>query len=523
MERQELLKRIQEPSTVWDILVIGGGATGLGIAVDAALRGYRTLLLEQADFAKGTSSRSTKLIHGGVRYLTQGKIALVFEALKERGLLLQNASHLVKNQAFIIPVYTWWHSLKYLTGLKLYDLLAGKWSLGSSRYINKEQVIRALPTVNQIGLKGGIQYFDSRFDDARLAMNLAQTATDNGATVLNYFKVKSLLKTASGQINGVTAKDVETGTIYTIQAKAVINATGVFADNILKMEAPKEKQLIQPSQGVHLVLDKSFLPGNSALLIPKTSDNRVLFAVPWQGYLLLGTTDTLIQEAYLEPRALEEEIGFILKTAGNYLNKQPTSEDILSVFAGLRPLAAHEGNAKSTKDISRNYKILVSKGNMISVIGGKWTIYRKMAEDVVNKAAQLHNLDFKRSITSHYPIHGNQPVSESRSYLVAYGTDRLEIEKLLLQNPSLRNKLHSDFEYTAAQVIWAVRNEYARTVEDVLARRIRLLFINAKAAIQAAPYVAELMAAELQKDSTWQNNQVQSFTLLALGYTYPGK
>jgi glycerol-3-phosphate dehydrogenase len=518
MDRQTLLDQIQDSSISWDILVIGGGATGLGIAVDAALRGYKTLLLEQSDFAKGTSSRSTKLIHGGVRYLAQGKIALVFEALKERGLLFQNAAHLVQKQAFVIPVYSWWHALEYLTGLKLYDLLAGKWSLGSSRFVNKTQTIAALPTVKQQGLKGGILYFDSQFDDARLALNLAQTATENGATVLNYFKVTDLIKGDEGKVTGVKATDVETGLTYTIHAKSIINATGVFADQILRMESPQTKKLIQPSQGVHLVLKRSFLPGNAALLIPKTSDNRVLFAVPWQGHLLLGTTDTLLQDTELEPKALQDEIRFILNTAGNYLNPEPQLEDILSVFAGIRPLAAQEGNTQSTKDISRNYKILTSKGNLITITGGKWTIYRKMAEDVIDTVAKKHLLPYRKSRTEHYPIHGNQAPLPESNILSDYGTDALEIEALMNHTPGLRNKLHPDFNYTEALVVWAVRKEFARTVEDVLARRLRLLFLNAEAAIQSAPTVGRLMAAELNKDIDWQEEQVRIFTVLAEGY-----
>lgn len=518
MNRPALINRLKDEAACWDMLVIGGGATGLGIAVDAALRGYKTLLLEQADFAKGTSSRSTKLIHGGVRYLAQGEVALVFEALKERGLLLQNAPHVVKKQTFIIPFYNWWQGLYYLAGLKIYDLLAGKWSLGPSRLISKKKTRQALPTINSKGLKGGIVFYDSQFDDTRLAINLAQTAVENGACVLNYVQVQGLLKDEAGQITGVTAFDLEAEQTYTLKARAVINATGVFVDAVRRMEQHSTQPLVQPSQGVHLVLEQSFLPGSDALLIPKTDDGRVLFAVPWHQHTLVGTTDTLREQAELEPRALEQEVNFILDNAGRYLSRQPQRADVLSVFAGLRPLAAHHGQGQSTKDISRNYKVIVSPAGLVTVTGGKWTIYRKMAEDTVNLAAKTHHLPHKPSQTEHFPIHGHTTATTAADNLYLYGTDAGAIAQLQEQQPALARNLHPSFSYTKAEVVWAARMEMARTVEDVLARRLRMLFLDARAALETAPEVARILAEELGKDQVWQEQQLRSFSHLADRY-----
>ncbi|MEJ8803514.1 glycerol-3-phosphate dehydrogenase/oxidase [Pontibacter sp. H249] len=518
MNRQHMIAQLTA-TPVWDVLVIGGGATGLGIAVDAAKRGYKTLLLEQSDFAKGTSSRSTKLIHGGVRYLAQGHIKLVLEALKERDLLLQNAAHLVKKQVFIVPVYTWWDAFLYFCGLKLYDLLAGKRGLGASAFISKTKTLQALPNINQTNLKGGIRYLDCQFDDSRLAINLAQTAAEAGACELNYVQVTGLLKNEAAKVYGVTAQDLETGIKYNLHAKAVINATGVYADAILKMEEPEAKPLIQPSQGVHLVLDHTFLPGHAALMIPKTSDGRVLFAVPWQGKLLLGTTDTLREKAELEPTALDQEIDFILSTAAGYLVKKPNRHDVLAVFAGLRPLAAHQGNPKATKDISRNFKIILSESQLVTVTGGKWTIYRKMAETTLDKLIQAKLLPYSPCTTATSPIHGHTTTFLESRHLKVYGTDATAIAQLQQQTPELATRLHPDYTYTKAEVVWAARHEMARTVEDVLARRLRLLFLDAAAAMDAAPAVAAILAVELEQSNSWADEQVRSFTKLARTYT----
>ncbi|UOQ55205.1 glycerol-3-phosphate dehydrogenase/oxidase [Hymenobacter cellulosivorans] len=519
--RDTLLAQLtQQPE--WDLLVIGGGATGLGVALDAVSRGYRTLLLEQADFAKGTSSRSTKLVHGGVRYLAQGDIGLVREALYERGLLLQNAPHLVKNQDFIIPNYSWWGGPFYTLGLKMYDLLAGRLSLGASRHLSKAETLQRLGTIKAEGLRGGVLYHDGQFDDARLAVNLAQTVVEQGGTVLNHVAVTGLRKNDQGRITGATATDQETGTAYEVAAKVVVNATGVFVDDILQLDTPGTRPLVRPSQGVHIVLDKSFLPGDDALMIPKTEDGRVLFAVPWHGRVVVGTTDTPLREHSLEPRALDEEIEFILRTAGQYLTKVPRREDALSVFAGLRPLAAPQGNSDTTKEISRSHKILVSKTGLVTITGGKWTTYRRMGQDTVDRAIALGQLPAAPSQTVHLPIHGAQPTTKYGAHLSVYGTDQPALQQLMTDRPELSVKLDPALEFTGTEVVWGARAEMARTVEDVLARRVRVLFLDAAAAVRVAPRVAELLAEELGKDAQWQARQVAEFEELAQGYLLNG-
>jgi glycerol-3-phosphate dehydrogenase len=502
----------------WDILIIGGGATGLGIAVDAASRGFKILLLEQEDFAKGTSSRSTKLVHGGVRYLAQGNISLVKEALKERGLLMRNAPHLTKNESIIIPCYSWFRAMFYTVGLKLYDWLAGKFSIGKSRLIFRNEILERLPTVRRNRLKCGVLYHDGTFDDARLALNLAQTCVENGGTVLNYCPVISLIKDNSGKIRGAKFLDKESGKEYEIKAKSVVNATGVFVDDILKLDNEESKSIIRPSQGIHLVLASSFLQSKDAIMIPRTDDGRVLFAIPWYQNVIVGTTDTPLQSHSLEPRALETEIDFILNTAGKYLSKPPSRSDVLSIFAGLRPLAATGNNTDKTKEISRSHKIIISKSGLVSVIGGKWTTYRKMAEDTLSKIIRHGTLPFKKCVTPNLRIHGYERLEDVTDSLSIYGTDKYEIRKLMAENDSWQNSLSKEINITEAGVIWAVRNEMARTVEDVLARRTRILFLDAKVATELAPKVAEIMMKELGRDKAWMNKQVQMFYDLAQGY-----
>lgn len=515
-KREEHLQELEKTS-LWDIIIIGGGATGLGTAVDAASRGYKILLLEQADFAKGTSSRSTKLVHGGVRYLAQGNIGLVYEALHERGLLLQNAPHLVKKQSFIIPAYNWFDKLKYLIGLKMYDWLAGKYSFGKSQLLTRDEVIGAINEIEAEGLKGGIKYWDGQFDDSRLAINLAQTSAQQGGVLLNYIKVTGLLKTNEGKISGVTARDIESGKTYNLDAKVVINATGVFVDKILQMDSATQRPLVKSSQGVHVVLDKSFLSGENAVMIPKTADGRVLFAVPWHDHILVGTTDTPLDSNSIEPVALDEEIDFILKTASQYLIKAPGRTDVLSVFAGLRPLAAPDKETGATKEISRGHKLIVNNSGLITITGGKWTTYRKMAEDTVNQAIKTGNLPAKPCVTRDLKIHG-YTIDKSIEHLSIYGGDALSITKLIEAQPKLGELLIENHPYLQAEVIWHVRYEMARTVEDVLARRLRLLFLDANAAIKSAPIVAKLMAAEMNYDRAWEEAQVKSFNLLAGKY-----
>jgi glycerol-3-phosphate dehydrogenase len=497
----------------WDVIIIGGGATGLGIAVDSASRGYSTLLLEQSDFAKGTSSRSTKLVHGGVRYLAQGDIRLVYDALRERGLLLKNAPHLVKRQPFIIPCYTLFSKLKFLVGLKLYDWLSGRFSFGKSRFLSKKETVDLLPGINSRKLVGGIEYFDGQFDDARLAINLAQTAAEHGAVLLNYFKVSGLLKN-NNKLTGVKATDVESSQEYTLQAKVIINATGVFVDDVLQMDTPGKKAMVRPSQGVHLVVNRSFLDSEKAMMIPETADGRVLFAVPWHNQLLLGTTDTPLTKHSLEPVALEKEISFILNTVKQYMNNAPKREDVLSVFAGLRPLAAPGKDTDSTKEISRDHKLVVSESGLITITGGKWTTYRKMAEETVNKAIEVGSLQSVQCNTKQIVIHGGGDASGQ----TVYGSDYREIAALEKEVPRLSTKLIDSMTHTYAEVIWSIRNEMARTVEDVLARRLRVLFLNAKAAEKAAPVVAQLIAQELNYSEAWQKQQIEEFSTLSKQY-----
>lgn len=516
-DKPSLVKQIDDNND-WDVIIIGGGATGLGVALDSASRGYKTLLLEQSDFAKGTSSRSTKLIHGGVRYLAQGNIDLVKEALYERGLLLKNASHLVRNQSFIIPTYKWWNRLVYTIGLKIYDVLAGKLSFGKSTGISKKETISRLSTINTEHLNGGVVYHDGQFDDARLAVNIAQTAIEQGATVLNHFRVNHLQKDSHGIVNGVSAVDAESNKTYLLNAHVVVNATGVFTDEILQMDNIDAEDTIRSSQGIHLVLDRKFMPGEDAIMIPKTADGRVLFLVPWHNRIVVGTTDTLLDSHSLEPKPLENEIDFILETANAYLNTKVTRANVLSVFAGLRPLAAPKDSSEKTKEISRSHKIIVSKSELITITGGKWTTYRRMAQDTINKAIALKKLPSKKCLTKDLRIHGADGSTEDTNHLYVYGTDQKAIEELIKISPELGEKLHPRLEFVKAEVVWAVKNEMARSVEDVLARRVRILFLDAKAAKEVAPEVAELIAKCLNKNEAWKQSQIAEFDELANQY-----
>ncbi|WP_299390023.1 glycerol-3-phosphate dehydrogenase/oxidase [uncultured Gelidibacter sp.] len=516
-DRDFLLKQLEQ-NTVWDVIIIGGGATGLGVAIDSATRGYKTLLLEQSDFAKGTSSRSTKLIHGGVRYLAQGNLDLVKEALYERGLLLKNASHLVRNQSFIIPTYSWWDTFFYTFGLKTYDFFSGKLSFGKSEWISKTKTASRLPTIKSEHLSGGVVYSDGQFDDARLAINMAQTAIEQGATVLNYVKVGGLQKDSQGQIKGVSAIDVETQHHYYLSTKVVINATGVFTDDILQMDDPEAKHTVRPSQGIHLVFDRSILSGNDAVMIPKTVDGRVLFLVPWHNRVVVGTTDTLVERHQLEPEPLENEVDFILNTLNTYLKVKVTKADVLSQFAGLRPLAAPKNASEKTKEISRSHKVIVSASDLITITGGKWTTYRRMAQDTINKAIALGKLPKKVCVTEKLSIHGADGSADDTDHLYIYGTDQKFIEALIEEAPELGEKLHPRLEFLKAEVVWAIKNEMARTIEDVLARRVRILFLDARAALEVAPIVTELFGKYLGKNAEWQHLQLQEFKKLAERY-----
>ncbi len=509
----EKLEEVKE----WDIVVIGGGATGLGIAVDAASRGYSTVLFEKFDFAKGTSSRSTKLVHGGVRYLAQGNIKLVKEALWERGLLLQNAPHVTRKQAFVIPSYKWWEKWYYGLGLKIYDALSAKLRLGRTEILSKQKVLEKIPVVHQSRLSGGIIYYDGQFDDARLAINLASTAKEQGATLINYFAVNGLIK-ENKKVKAVLVTDTISQKEYAVKAKVVINATGVFVDEVLRMEDPSTPGMVAPSQGVHLVVDKKFFPGNAALMIPRTDDNRVLFAVPWHDKVVVGTTDTPVEESTDEPGPLDEEVDFIIEHFNQYITANITRKDVRSVFVGLRPLVK-SSNVRQTALLSRDHTIIVSTSGLITITGGKWTTYRKMAKDAVDNAAFVGKLEQKPCVTAQLKIHGWVENVNENDPLHYYGSDSASIRSLIDDNPVLAEKLHSGFDYTKAEVIWAIRNEMAMTVEDILARRTRMLFLDAKAAIESVPLVAELMKGELKSDETWMTEQITSFTKLASGYT----
>jgi glycerol-3-phosphate dehydrogenase len=480
-----------EATNEFEICIIGGGATGLGTALDAASRGFKTILFEQHDFAKGTSSRSTKLVHGGVRYLQQGNIKLVMEALKERGMLMKNASHLVHNQKFVVPNYKWWEKTFYGIGLKIYDKMAGKLGLGPSQFLSKEETLQLAPTLDPEDLKGGVLYHDGQFDDARLAISIAQTAAQHGAAMLNYFSVTGFLKIQK-KICGVCVKDFFTGKEYEVKSKVVINATGVFTDAIMKMDDGKHKNIISPSQGIHLVVDREFLPGDTAIMIPRTDDGRVLFAVPWHDKIVLGTTDTPVETVSLEPIPLQEEIEFILKHIGRYLSKDPQLSDVRSMFAGLRPLV--KGKTKKTAALSRDHLIHIGDSGLITITGGKWTTYRKMAEDVVDIAIQHFNLPDKPCITTELKLNGHdKPVAPA--------------EIISLSNEELK-----------AAIKKSVQEEMCMTIEDFLSRRTRQLLLNANEAIKAAPLVAKLMAEEMGKDENWIKEQINIFNEIAKNY-----
>jgi len=512
--------RVEAHPQAWDIIVVGGGATGVGVAIDAASRGYEVLLLEQSDFGKGTSSRSTKLAHGGVRYLEQGNIGLVMEALKERGLLLQNAPHLVRDLAFVVPNYDWWEAPFYGIGLKLYQLLAGKYGFGKSRILSREETLEHLPTLKTDGLRGGAVYYDGQFDDARLLIHMVATAFEQGATLFNYVAVTGLTKDAQGFVDGVTARDAESGRELRASAKVVINATGAFTDSLRQKAEPAAEPMIVPSQGIHLVFDSSFLQANSAILVPHTSDGRVLFAIPWHGHTLVGTTDTPVEAATLEPVALEQEIEFVLATAGQYMAKAPTRADVLSVFAGIRPLVRAPG-ATNTAALARDHVIHIDRSGLLTICGGKWTTYRRMAEDCVDQAATLAQLPEKPCQTQHLRVHGYHERATELGTLAGYGSDALDIKALIAANPGLEGLLHPALPYVKAEVVWAARHEMARTVEDVLARRTRALFLNARAAIAMAPVVADLLGAELGWDQAGRTGQIAAFCDVASHYLVP--
>jgi glycerol-3-phosphate dehydrogenase len=511
MIRSEHLAALE--SEVFDICIVGGGATGLGAAVDAASRGHRVALVEQADFAKGTSSRSTKLVHGGVRYLKQGNIPLVMDALHERGRMARNAPHLVHDLAFVIPTYHWWEGPFYGIGMKVYDGLAGRLGFGASRGLSKEETLEQIPTIEPEGLTGGVVYHDGQFDDARLAIHLAMTAAEHGAKLANGVKCTGLVK-EEGKVRGIEAKDMESGRTFTIRARSVINATGIFVDDLRRRDEEDAEKIVAVSQGVHLVLPKEFLPGDAAIMIPKTADGRVLFAVPWHDRVVVGTTDTPLSGRSLEPRALPEEIAFIMIHAARYLSRDPGPEDVLSVFAGLRPLV-RSGSGSSTASLSRDHTILTAESGLITITGGKWTTYRKMAEDVINRVEEVASLEKRPCRTEDLRIHGATNEEIPEAHLQVYGSDAIAIRGM-----GETGKVHPALELTVGEVRWHARKEMARSVEDVLARRSRGLLLDARASIAAAPSVARILAEELGKGSAWEWAQTSDYTALARGYVF---
>lgn len=515
MKRDEHLAALRCREEIWDVCIVGGGATGLGAAVDAASRGHRVALVEQADFAKSTSSRSTKLVHGGVRYLKQGNVSLVLEALRERGRLARNAPHLVHDLAFVIPNYKWWEGPFYGVGMKVYDGLAGKLGLGPSRMLSRAETLGHIPTIEPEGLTGGVIYHDGQFDDARLAIHLAMTAAGLGARTVNYVRCRTLIK-EDGLVRGIEAEDLESGGVFPIRARCVVNATGVFADGLRAMDEPSSAPMVAASQGIHLVLPKDFLPGEAAIMVPRTEDGRVLFAVPWHDRVVVGTTDTPVAEKRLEPRALPEEIDFVMEHAARYLTRDPSPSDVLSVFAGLRPLVK-AGDASDTAALSRDHTIVVSGSGLITITGGKWTTYRKMAEDVIDQAEMVAGLDPVRSHTDILPVHGATREKPAERHLAVYGSDAGPIHAL-----GGHERVQPSLPLTRGEVRWHAREEMARTVEDVLARRSRCLLLDARASILAAAEVARLLAEELGKDEAWAEEQAAAYTDLARGYLLGG-
>lgn len=505
----------------WDVLVIGGGATGLGSAVEAASRGLKTLLLERNDFAHGTSSRSTKLVHGGVRYLEQLNLTLVFDALRERGYMLRNAPHLVHRLNFVVPMYSYPSIPYYGVGLKVYELLSGSLSFGKSELLSVAETVERLPGVHRDGLKGGVLYRDGQFDDARYAVTLMRTLEDLGGYALNYTEVTGFLK-RNGKIEGVRVRECEGGEEFEILARVVINAAGAFTDNVQRMDDPHEAAALALSQGTHFVLPRDFLPGGDALMIPKTADGRVLFAIPWHRQVLVGTTDESVPEASSEPHALPKETEFLAEHIRKYLGRTVSGSDVLSMWSGLRPLV-RTGN-RATSKLSRDHHIARSASGLFSVTGGKWTTYRKMGEDTISQAAAAAGLSAAPSRSKDLKLHGwqQQPGADAGEWEAVYGSDLEQVRALGSGDGRWNELLHADLPYRWREVLWAIRYEQARTVEDVLARRTRALFLNARAAIEVAAEVSHVLAAELHRDEAFRLADLERFHAMAQGYIFAG-
>lgn len=507
----------------FDVLVIGGGATGLGIALDAVTRGFRTALVEAGDFAQATSSRSTKLVHGGVRYLASGQIHLVREALHERAVMLRNAPHLVHPLPTILPATHRWELPWYGAGLSAYDLLSGSSSMGPTRILGRQATIERVPTIAFDKICGGVLYHDAQFNDARYALALARTAIDHGATVLNYARCTRFLYTG-GMVSGAVIQAAETGAEATLTARAVINATGIFTDEMRTLDEPARPHLLSVSRGTHIVVSSRFLDGKTALMVPKTDDGRVIFALPWQGSVIVGTTDLPAAGSRMEPGYTPDEIDYLLDHIAPYLQKPIERGDIKAIFSGLRPLVT--GKENKTSKLSREHHIDASQTGLITVAGGKWTTYRRMAQDTLDFAIRSKLLPAARCITGTVPLRGAPPLSApptgtGNPILAEYGTDAPALTEITRSEPSLAGPIDPSLGYTFATVAYAVRHELARTVEDVLSRRTRALLLDTAAAMRAAPAVARLMAKELGKDDAWARNQTLAFLETATEHYLP--
>ena len=494
MNRDLNLKLLKEKKSIFDFIIIGGGSIGLGCALDASSRGYSVILLEKHDFCKGTSSRSTKLIHGGVRYLEKGQLGLVYEALKERTILKNNAPHLVKQVGFLIPVYNYLLKFYYFFGLKVYDFISGNLSFEKPQIVNNETAIKLVPNVNKNQLKGGVIFFDGQFDDSRMGIDIALTSDKNKALLFNYMSVESLIK-ENGKIKGVVAEDTLTKNNFSIKGCKIINATGVFSKSIMNMDSVNLKSIISPSQGVHLVVDKKFLNGDIGILVPKTSDGRVLFAVPWLDHVILGTTDSLVNEPSIDPIPSNDEIDFILENTQKYMSIKPKRKDVKSIFVGLRPLVAKDSKSKS-KDISRKHRIIISEAGLVSVIGGKWTTYRKIAKMVIDKSIKNSELNFVKSVTADLKI--------------SDGLKNIDFSK---------DSLSKYFYLSKDLIIHYIKNEMAINLDDIMSRRSRCLFLNVKESVLIAPKVVKIMAQELSKNNEWEEEQLNKFYKLTKLYT----
>ncbi|MFZ4480841.1 MAG: FAD-dependent oxidoreductase [Rhodoferax sp.] len=519
--RNELTARLAE-DRLYDIAIVGGGATGLGVALDAAARGFSVALVESHDFAKGTSSRATKLVHGGVRYLAQGNIALVREALQERSTLLDNAPHLAQALAFVVPAYKWWELPFYGAGLKMYDVLAGKAGLGPTQFLSAKETLGLLPASRPQGLAGGVKYWDGQFNDARLALALARSAAERGALLLNYCRAVDLLY-EGGKLSGLVCEDALSGQRHRIRSRCVVNATGVWVDELRQKDGAANgrggrgpvKPMVAPSQGVHIVVDREFLGGDTALMVPKTADGRVLFAVPWLGKVILGTTDTPRHDLAREPQPFKEEVDFILNESARYLRRAPLRADIKSVWVGLRPLVKpQDDEGDNTKGLSREHTVLVSRSGLVTVTGGKWTTYRAMAEDVLTTCMKRQLLQTRQGgVTVRLKLvgagdAGMKAVSICQPPgLHSYGDE----QALLGVLPGAGNTLCAGL--TEAMVRFAARHEYAVTVEDVLARRSRLLFLDARLAGTLADKVGQILLQETGLDP-----KTDDFSALAAQY-----